>query len=83
MRKEGRAFLAEGKVWAQTQFIGAGREGELRSLTIQWSKIMALEPSEGFSRKMIGSKLCLRRKWTTGRRSCEDVPGSVSEGGMG
>lgn len=67
-----------------TDTVYRGRKGgEAKKLNHTWSKITALEPSEGFSRKMIGSRLCLRRKWTIGSRSCEDAPGSVSEGGKG
>lgn len=72
----------EESVGTDTVYRGGKGRGAKR-LNPTWSKIMALEPLEGFSRKMTGSELCLGRKWTIGSRSCEDGTGSVSEGGKG
>ena len=83
LEERGKGISSRGEsVGTDTVYRGR-RGGGAKKLNHTWSKIMALEPSEGFRGKMIGSKLCLRRKWTVGSRSCEDAPGSVSGRGRG
>lgn len=78
LEERGKGISGRGEsVGTDTVHMG-GKGGGAKRLNPTWSKIMALEPLEGFIRKMVGSELCLHRKRTIGSRSFEDGTGSVS-----